>query len=218
MSRNCRGEGYIIKRNPLVHWFRFVYNQGTDGSPPNVCSKSMRTRDCLEGDAVKFPLVPDFYFESIHAIDLARLRARGVRLLLADLDNTLVPYGVHTPPPSRCGPGSRRWTRRGSPCFCSPTAASPAGPSDSRRLWVFPTRAMRASPRWGAFSGRWPDGGRAGGDSHCGGPDFYGYLGGNRAGVLTLLVHPIQFGTVFRGLRYGLETPFRAGAGKGSGL
>ena len=65
--------------------------------PPNVCSKSMRTRDCLEGDAVKFPLVPDFYFESIHAIDLARLRARGVRLLLADLDNTLVPYGVHTP-------------------------------------------------------------------------------------------------------------------------
>ena len=35
---------------------------------------------------------------------------------------------------------------------------------------------------------------------------------------LTLLVHPIQFGTVFRGLRYGLETPFRAGAGKGSGL
>ena len=46
---------------------------------------------------MKFPLVPDFYFESIHAIDLARLRARGVRLLLADLDNTLVPYGVHTP-------------------------------------------------------------------------------------------------------------------------
>ena len=40
----------------------------------------------------------------------------------------------------------------------------------------------------------------------------------SRAGVLTLLVHPIQFGTVFRGLRYGLETPFRAGAGKGSGL
>ncbi|MFQ9409993.1 MAG: hypothetical protein ACLR1T_01610 [Evtepia gabavorous] len=35
--------------------------------------------------------------------------------------------------------------------------------------------------------------------------------------MLTLLVHPIQFGTVFRGLRYGLETPFRAGAGKGRG-
>lgn len=47
---------------------------------------------------------------------------------------------------------------------------------------------------------------------------FTDIWGGNRAGVLTLLVHPIQFGTVFRGLRYGLETPFRAGAGKGSGL
>ena len=39
---------------------------------------------------------------------------------------------------------------------------------------------------------------------------FTDIWGGNRAGVLTLLVHPIQFGTVFRGLRYGLETPFRA--------
>ena len=47
---------------------------------------------------------------------------------------------------------------------------------------------------------------------------FTDIWGGNRAGVLTLLVHPIQFGTVFRGLRYGLETPFRAGAGKGAGL
>ena len=156
---------------------------------------------------MKFPLVPDFYFESIHAIDLARLRARGVRLLLADLDNTLVPYGVHTPP-SRCGPGSRRWTRRGSPCFCSPTAASPAGPSDSRRLWVFPYEGHAGKPKVGAFSGRWPGWGRAGGEQPLWGTRFFTDIwGGNRAGVLTLLVHPIQFGTVFRGLRYGLGTP-----------
>ena len=59
----------------------------------------MRRGACLEGDTVNFPLIPNFYFDSIFAIDLARLRARGVKLLLADLDNTLVPYGVHTPPP-----------------------------------------------------------------------------------------------------------------------
>ena len=44
-----------------------------------------------------FPLVPNFLFENIYTIDLDRLRARGIRLLLADLDNTLVPYAVKTP-------------------------------------------------------------------------------------------------------------------------
>ena len=55
----------------------------------------------MGGDAVSytplFPLVPAYYFSDIYAIDLARLRARGVKLLLADLDNTLVPYGVAEP-------------------------------------------------------------------------------------------------------------------------
>ena len=46
---------------------------------------------------MKFPLVPAYYFSDIYAIDLARLRARGVKLLLADLDNTLAPYGVAEP-------------------------------------------------------------------------------------------------------------------------
>ena len=42
--------------------------------------------------------------------------------------------------------------------------------------------------------------------------------GGNNAGVLTLLVHPIRFGTIFRFLRFVLETPFRAGARRGETL
>ena len=46
---------------------------------------------------MKFPFVPDYYFPDIYAIDPERLRARGVRVLLADLDNTLAPYGVPTP-------------------------------------------------------------------------------------------------------------------------
>ena len=47
---------------------------------------------------------------------------------------------------------------------------------------------------------------------------FTDILGGNRAGVLTLLVHPIRFGTVFRALRFGIETPLRAGAEDGRRL
>ena len=44
-----------------------------------------------------FPLIPDFLFESIYTIGIQRLRARGVKLLLADLDNTLVPYSIKVP-------------------------------------------------------------------------------------------------------------------------
>ena len=46
---------------------------------------------------MKFPFVPDYYFPDIYAIDPERLRARGVKVLLADLDNTLAPYGVPRP-------------------------------------------------------------------------------------------------------------------------
>ena len=47
---------------------------------------------------------------------------------------------------------------------------------------------------------------------------FTDIWGGNNAGVMTLMVKPIQFGTVFRFLRYSIETPFRNRAGKGEDL
>ena len=173
--------------------------------PPNVCSKSMRTRDCLEGDAVKFPLVPDFYFESIHAIDLARLRARGVRLLLADLDNTLVPYGVHTP--------------TGITLFLLSNSRKPGRAQRFAEALGIPYEGHAGKPKVGGFQRAMARMGAAPEETAIVGDQIFTDIwGGNRAGVLTLLVHPIQFGTVFRGLRYGLETPFRAGAGKGSGL
>ena len=43
---------------------------------------------------------------------------------------------------------------------------------------------------------------------------FTDIWGGNNAGVTTLMVKPIEFGTIFRVLRYGIETPFRT-RGKG---
>lgn len=38
---------------------------------------------------------PDFYYESVFDIELDKLRNRGIRNLLIDLDNTLVPWGKH---------------------------------------------------------------------------------------------------------------------------
>ena len=178
--------------------------------PPNVCSKSMRTRDCLEGDAVKFPLVPDFYFESIHAIDLARLRARGVRLLLADLDNTLVPYGVHTPTQP-----VRAWKQaledQGIQLFLLSNSRKPGrAQSFAQRLGI-PYQGHSGKPRRAGYlramerMGRRPEETVMVGDQI-----FTDTLGANNAGVVPLLVEPIRLaGNPGRYLRYAAETPFR---------
>lgn len=44
------------------------------------------------------PLSPDSYLSSVHAIDLDDLSARGVRVLLLDLDNTLLPRDTNVVP------------------------------------------------------------------------------------------------------------------------
>lgn len=43
-------------------------------------------------------LTPDRYVSSVHALDLSRLRAEGVRAILLDLDNTLLPRDTNVVP------------------------------------------------------------------------------------------------------------------------
>ena len=178
----------------------------------------MRWGACLEGDTLKFPLIPNFYFESIFAIDLARLQARGVRLLLADLDNTLVPYGVHTPPPE-----IEAWrddlARSGISLFVLSNSRRPGRAQRFAEALGVPYEGHAGKPKSGGFQRAM---GRMGvtpaQTAIVGDQIFTDIWGGNNAGVLTLLVHPIRFGTIFRVLRYGIETPFRAGARPGDAL
>jgi uncharacterized protein len=44
------------------------------------------------------PLAPDLYYSSVHAIDLDALSADGIRVLLLDLDNTLLPRDTNVVP------------------------------------------------------------------------------------------------------------------------
>lgn len=43
-------------------------------------------------------LMPDYYYSSVHAVDLDELAAAGVRVLLLDLDNTLLPRDTNVVP------------------------------------------------------------------------------------------------------------------------
>lgn len=44
-------------------------------------------------------LAPDRYLTDVHAIDLAALKASGVRALLLDIDNTILPRDTNVVPP-----------------------------------------------------------------------------------------------------------------------
>lgn len=181
-------------------------------------NQRMRTRDRLEGDAVKFPLVPDFHVKNIEAVDLARLRSRGVTLLLADLDNTLVPYGVHTPTE-----GVRAWKaaleEAGITLFILSNSRKPGRAQRFAEALGVPYEGHAGKPKSGGFHramermGVTPQQTAIIGDQI-----FTDIWGGNNAGVLTLLVDPIQFGTIFRAMRYGIETPFRSQAKGGETL
>ena len=46
-----------------------------------------------------FSLIPRGVYPSVTALEPEALAAKGVRLVLADLDNTLVPYKVPEPTP-----------------------------------------------------------------------------------------------------------------------
>ncbi|MFR2157121.1 MAG: YqeG family HAD IIIA-type phosphatase [Evtepia gabavorous] len=165
---------------------------------------------------MKFPLVPDFYFESIHAIDLARLRARGVRLLLADLDNTLVPYGVHTPTqPVRAW--KQALDQAGITLFLLSNSRKPGRAQRFAEALGIPYEGHAGKPKVGGFQRAMARMGAAPEETAIVGDQIFTDIwGGNRAGVLTLLVHPSSLAPCFEAC-VTVWDPFRAGAGKGRG-
>lgn len=167
---------------------------------------------------MKFPLVPDYYFPDVYAIDPDRLRARGVRVLLADLDNTLAPYGVPTPSEAVIA-WRARLEQAGVTLFLLSNSRRPGRAQKYAEALGIPYEGHAGKPKSGGFRRALARMDAAPGEAAIVGDQIFTDIwGGNRAGVLTLLVHPIRFGTVFRALRFGIETPFRAGAGDGRDL
>lgn len=163
-------------------------------------------------------LIPDFLFESIYDIDPARLRARGVALLLADLDNTLAPYGVQTPSEE-----VRAWKARlegaGIRLFILSNSRRPGRAARFAEALGVPYEGHAGKPKGGGFRRAMARCGVEPAQTAIVGDQIFTDIwGGNRAGVLTLMVKPIEFGTVFRALRYGVETPFRCRGADGGEL
>lgn len=158
-----------------------------------------------------FSLTAHWAGRSIYDIDPASLARRGIRLLLTDLDNTLVPYGVPEP-----DEGVRAWAaelaKQGVTLFVLSNNRHPERPSRFSNALGVPFIGHAGKPKPGSFYQAMEQMGcTAEQTAIVGDQIFTDILGGRNAGVLTLLVEPIRLaGNPGRYLRYAVEWPFRA--------
>lgn len=160
---------------------------------------------------LKCPFVADRTFRSIYDIQPSALAEAGIRLLLADLDNTLVPYGVPEPDEK-----VRAWERELREAGVTLFILSNNRRSDRARRFAMalgaPFIGHAGKPKIASFLQAMEEAGCTRRETAMVGDQiFTDILGGRRAGVATFLVEPIRLaGNPGRYLRYAAEWPFRA--------
>ena len=148
---------------------------------------------------------------SVFDIRPEALAARGIRLLLADLDNTLVPYGV--PGPTEA---IRAWARSlegaGVTLVILSNNRSPHRAKRFAQALGVPFLGHAGKPKARSFFRAMEEMGCTPAETAIVGDQIFTDIwGGNNAGVSTLLVEPIRLaGNPGRYLRYAVEQPFRA--------
>lgn len=156
------------------------------------------------------PLIPDWVTASIYDLLPDTLRSAGVRAVLCDLDNTLAPYEEHTPSP-RLTAWKEALEAEGITLFVvSNSRKSRRCPDFCQALGVpYVRHAGKPSPR-GFLQALAEADVPAAQAVMVGDQIFTDILGGNRAGLATVLVRPMAWGkNPGRLLRYAAETPFR---------
>lgn len=157
-----------------------------------------------------FSLIPGRVLGSIYDLKPEALRAGGVTLVLADLDNTLAPYEESLPSPALTEwkqsleengvtlfvVSNSRKSRR-CPDFCAALGIGCVRHAGKPGIKGFREALEK--------TGRRPEEALMVGDQI-----FTDILGANRAGIATVLVKPLAWGkNPGRVLRYAAETPFR---------
>lgn len=162
-----------------------------------------------------FSLIADGLYPSIHHIEAEELAARGITLLLADLDNTIAPYSVSAPTDE-----VRAWNDTLKNCgvdlFVLSNNRSPRRIKDFCQALGVPYIDHAGKPKAKSFHLAMERMGRTPAQTAMVGDQiFTDVLGAKNAGVRVLLVRPIDIsGNPLRNLRFGLEQPFRLLAGR----
>lgn len=158
-----------------------------------------------------FSLIPDRVYPSALDIDGKTLSAAGITLLLADLDNTLAKYGQQMPDKAVIA-----WTEAlraaGVELFLLSNSRKPTRAKHFAEALGIPYQGHAGKPKTAGFLAAMERMGRTPAQTAMVGDQiFTDMLGAKRAGVLALMVEPLELaGNPGRYLRYGVETPFRA--------
>ena len=154
--------------------------------------------------------IPRGVYPSVTALDPKALRARGITLVLADLDNTLAPYGETCPSPEILA-WKAGLEAEGIALFLLSNSRKPGRAQRFAQQLGIPYQGHSGKPRRAGYlramerMGRRPEETVMVGDQI-----FTDTLGANNAGVVPMLVEPIRLaGNPGRYLRYAAETPFR---------
>ena len=147
---------------------------------------------------------------SIYDLDPAALARRGIRLLLADLDNTLVPYKV-AEPPAHVAAWKEALAAEGISLFLLSNSRKPGRAQKFAEQLGIPYQGHSGKPRRAGYLKAMERMGCTPGETVMVGDQiFTDTLGANNAGVTPLLVQPIRLaGNPGRYIRYAVETPFR---------
>ena len=154
--------------------------------------------------------IPRGVYPSVTSLRPEALAARGVRLVLADLDNTLVAYRV-TQPPEEIIAWKEQLEAAGIRLFLLSNSRKPGRAQSFAEKLGIPYQGHSGKPRRAGYlramerMGCTPEETVMVGDQI-----FTDTLGANNAGVTPLLVEPIRLaGNPARYVRYAIETPFR---------
>lgn len=158
---------------------------------------------------MSFSLIPTCVCESVYDLNGEELSKRGIKLVLADLDNTLIPYSGSIPDEKLF-----RWkselNQQGITLFVlSNSRKSRRCPEFCEKLNVPYLRHAGKPGTKGFFQAMKQQGVTTEQTVMIGDQLFTDGLGANRAGVEVWLVRPIEFGNLFRLIRYAVELPFR---------
>ena len=154
--------------------------------------------------------IPRGVYPSITHISPKALAEKGVKLVLADLDNTLVPYKV-TVPPNDVIAWKEALAAAGITLFLLSNSRKPGRAQSFAEKLGIPCQGHSGKPKRAGYRRAMERMGAAPEETVMVGDQiFTDILGANRAGVTPLLVKPIRLaGNPGRYIRYAVEAPFR---------
>ena len=165
---------------------------------------------------MSFSLIPHGVYDRVTDISPQKLAARGIKLVLADLDNTLVPYQVTEPTPELFA-WKQALNDNGITLFLLSNSRKPTRPGDFAGKLGIPFIGHAGKPRKKGYLAAMERIGVSPEQTVMVGDQiFTDTWGAHNAGVTPLLVKPIRLaGNPGRYIRYAGETPFRMiGAGR----